>query len=1519
MEKTRKRATVKSKKAMKGLTIPRYYTQAGADPFASTAWTMRTSRITNPDGSVVFEMKDAEIPAGWSQVAADIMVSKYFRKAGVPQYAADGSIIRDENGEPVLGPERSAKQVFNRLAGCWRWWGETHGYFATEADAQAFYDELVYMLIHQMAAPNSPQWFNTGINYAYGITGPAQGHFYTDPITGEVKESDDAYTHPQPHACFIQSINDDLVGEGGIMDLWVREARLFKYGSGTGTNFSNLRGEGEPLSGGGSSSGLMSFLRVGDRAAGAIKSGGTTRRAAKMVCLDVDHPDVEAFIGWKASEEKKVQALIDAGYSADFNGEAYATVSGQNANNSVRISNDFLDAVRADSDWNLIRRTDGSVHKTVRARDIWNQIAEAAWKSADPGVQYDTTINEWHTCPESGRINASNPCVTGDTLVATTSGLRRIEDLVGQTAEIVAGDGEAAQVTRIFPTGIKPVYQLRTKAGFGLRLTADHRVRTANRGDVPASELQPGDQLMLQGAGFGSRSLQADVAEVIGAAVGDGCMTGAQGHVFITVSKNERALAEQLANGLAAITAQDEDGRARRTRTVTETPTSLRVGTSAAPVRSLMSRYAVIDHGAASKQFTDAIYDLDRATQAAILGGLFTTDGTVADYGDKSQYISLDSTSIELLEQVQLMLLSFGIKAKLYRDRMPAGERDVKGAVYQRSAIHSLRISRSGRFQFEREIGFMSSSDKAARLASLNARVSTYSEPMTDTMASLTLIGDEPVYDLTEPRTNHFVANGLVVHNCSEYMFLDNTACNLASLNMMKFVDEETGAVDIEGYLHAVRVWTIVLEISVLMAQFPSKEIARLSYDFRTLGLGYANIGTALMLRGLAYDSDEARAFTSAMTAIMTGESYATSAEMARLLGPFREYEKNAPHMLRVIRNHRRAAYNAPAAEYEGLTVAPMGLDADLAPGELVAAAKDAWDRALELGEQYGYRNAQTTLLAPTGTIGLLMDCDTTGVEPDFALVKFKKLAGGGYFKIANQSIEPALRNLGYSETERKAILDYVLGTLTLDGAPFVNRASLTAKGFTDADIDKVNATLPGVFELPFAFNVWTLGEEALARVGISKEESSAPGFDLLRRIGFTAAEIEAANEHICGTMTVEGAPYLKDEDLPVFDTANKCGKKGTRFIHYMGHVKMMAAAQSFLSGAISKTINMPNEATVEDILDAYEQSWHQSLKAMAIYRDGSKLSQPLSTKSGSGAAAAVSEEAIQQRIDDAVAAAVADALAKAEEEKQAAVAAAVAAAIGHPEPYRRRLPARRTGFTQESRVAGHKVFLRTGEYEDGRLGEIFIDMHKEGAAFRSMINCFAIAVSKGLQYGVPLEEFVETFTFTRFEPQGMVSGHPNIKMATSIIDYTFRVLGLEYLGRTDLAQVPPDLDDADDEQYGTPEYSEPFRAVAAEAESEAATAEPVAAVAVPVAEATARTNGHTNGNGNGQNGHSHYGELEVSYERSTATLTLSGALDAQLSEMMGDAPFCDNCGHITVRNGSCYRCLNCGNSLGCS
>lgn len=1138
-----------------GLTVKRMFTDGVIPPFETVDYELRSSRITNPDGSAVFEMHDAEIPTTWSQLATDIMVSKYFRKAGVPLVDKDGKPVLDKDGNALFGPERSVKQVIGRLTRCWRHWGEKYNYFATAEDAQAFEDELSYMLVHQMAAPNSPQWFNTGLYHSYGTRGPAQGHHYVDPETNVVVASTDAYTRPQPHACFIQAIDDDLVNEGGIMDLWVREARLFKYGSGTGTNFSSLRGEGEPLSGGGVSSGLMSFLRIGDRAAAAIKSGGTTRRAAKMVCLDLDHPDVEKFISWKAEEEKKVAALVAAGYSADFNGEAYATVSGQNSNNSVRIPNRFLHRVETGGTWDLKWRTDGRVCKTMDARGLWDQICNAAWSCADPGVQFDDTINEWHTCPVGGKIRASNPC--------------------------------------------------------------------------------------------------------------------------------------------------------------------------------------------------------------------------------------------------------------------------------------------------------------------------------------------------------------------SEYMFLDDTACNLASINLLSFYDVDTKTIDVVRYRHACRLWTVVLEISVLMAQYPSPEIARRSWDYRTLGLGFANLGTVLMRLGLPYDDDRSRAICGAVTAIMCGEAYRTSAEMAASLGPFPEFAPNREAMLRVMRNHRRAAYDAPANEYEGLTIRPVGISAAHCPEYLLHVAKSVWDEAVELGERHGYRNAQTTVIAPTGTIGLLMDCDTTGVEPDFALVKFKKLAGGGYFKIVNRSVGPALGALGYSASQVDDINRYVLGTNSLAASPHVNHDSLKARGFRPEDIAKVEAALPGVFELGFAFNAYVLGNECLTRLGITKDDLAKPGFNLLRHIGFTSAQIEEAHDVVCGTMTVEGAPHLLPEHLAVFDCANRCGSRGRRFIAYAGHIRMMAAAQPFVSGAISKTINLPNEASVEEISRAYMLSWKLGLKANALYRDGCKQSQPLSTKS--------------------------DVDAKAESPKSLPVAAdaplpIAAAPTVTPALKRRPLPKKRRGFTQEAKVAGHKVYLRTGEYADGQLGEIFIDMHKEGATFRSMMNCFAIAVSKGLQYGVPLEEFVDTFTFTRFEPQGRVD-HPNIKYATSVVDFIFRLLGLEYLGRTDLVQVPPALEE------GLTEVTEPTRGEAGagdNASREVQTAnkpartdrsdkKPLAQMSgVDAKSSVSGSNGYTkpNGKANGNHGAALFDSkgsvtaTSMGLDSSDVVLT---TLSEHLSSLMGDAPICDGCGHITVRNGSCYKCLNCGNSMGCS
>ncbi|MBI1185104.1 vitamin B12-dependent ribonucleotide reductase [bacterium] len=1103
-----------------GMQFSRYFTKEGKSPFELFEYEKRTSIIRNPSGDVVFEMNDVEVPKTWSQVATDILAQKYFRKTGVPQ--ADGS----------LGRENSIKQTAHRMAHCWMDWGQQYGYFASDDDANVFYDELAYMITGQYAAPNSPQWFNTGLFSSYGISGKPQGHYYVDPETEKTSKSTSAYERPQPHACFILSVEDDLVNEGGIMDLWVREARIFKYGSGVGTNFSNIRGASEPLSGGGASSGLMSFLKIGDRAAGAIKSGGTTRRAAKMVCLDLDHPEIEEFINWKVEEEKKVGALIAAGYSSDYEGEAYRTVAGQNSNNSIRIPNAFFEALNSGKEWELKARTDGSVIKKVSSEKLWNDIAFAAWACADPGVQYDTTINQWHTCPASGRINASNPC--------------------------------------------------------------------------------------------------------------------------------------------------------------------------------------------------------------------------------------------------------------------------------------------------------------------------------------------------------------------SEYMFLDNTACNLASLNLIKFFDQDKLEFDVAGLKHAIRLWTTVLEISVLMAQFPSKEVAELSYEFRTLGLGYANLGTVLMTSGIPYDSAKSRAICGAVTAILTGTSYATSAEMAQHLGAFKGYEINKEHMLRVIRNHRYAAYHASADTYEQLDIKPQGIKPEDCPDYLLTAACNSWDDALRLGEKYGYRNAQTTVIAPTGTIGLVMDCDTTGIEPDFALVKFKKLSGGGYFKIVNQSVPRALKTLGYSPNEVQAIVDYAKGTASLAGAPHINLDSLRSKGFNEAELDKIQSQLPSAFDVSFVFNVWTLGEKVLQRLGFNADEYNSPNFNLLRKLGFTKEQIAEANEYVCGTMTIEGAPHLKTEHYPVFDCANKCGQKGERYIAASGHIRMMASAQPFISGAISKTINLPNEATVDEIKESYQMSWELGLKANALYRDGSKLSQPLSNKSDKQddeKEANVIDEALgaqaERKLDELTPQEVLDAAIRIMNKSTDTKFKRQLSRIVE----RKKLPHKRRGFTQKARVGGQTMFIRTGEYNDGTLGEIFIDIHKEGASFRSLMNCFAIAVSIGMQYGVPLEEYVNKFTFTRFEPSGMVDGHDNIKSATSIIDFIFRLLGFEYLGREDLVQVKPhqiSFDDVEPENAnGTMIVEEPNQDYL---------------IQEKVSPAAVSSSGET--------------QLEMSSFSS---------IDNSLSEMMGDAPACDVCGHITIRNGTCYKCLNCGNSLGCS
>ncbi len=1225
----------------KKMRIKRHYTKQGQNAYAGMEFHTVCSDIRDPDGKLIKSAGEFIAPSHWSQLACDILAQKYFRKAGI---AACLKPVRekdvpkwlwrheaDENALKKLSPkdryigETDARNVFDRLAGCWTYWGWKGGYFDREQDARAYYDEMRFMLAAQIAAPNSPQWFNTGLFWAYGIKGRGQGHYYVDYKTARLKKSDNAYEHPQPHACFIQAVGDDLVGDGGIMDLWAREARLFKYGSGTGSNFSTIRGAGEPLSGGGSSSGLISFLKVGDVSAGAIKSGGTTRRAAKMVIVDIDHPDIEEFIGWKSSEEMKVAALVAGSKSlekhlnlilnacvncsgdaeecfdpkqnmalkreirsarragipdgaiervlglarqgvdkievpvmdADWDSEAYRTVSGQNANNSVRISDDFLRAVENDESWDLIRRTDGSVAKSVRARDLWQKIAQASWSSADPGIQFHDTINDWHTCPNSGEIRGSNPC--------------------------------------------------------------------------------------------------------------------------------------------------------------------------------------------------------------------------------------------------------------------------------------------------------------------------------------------------------------------SEYMFLDDTACNLASINLIKFKSEGV-EFDMDSFEHACRLWTLTLEISVLMAQFPSKEIAKKSYEFRTLGLGYANIGGLLMSSGIAYDSDEGRAAAGAIAALMTGIAYETSAKMAGYLGPFSQYEKNSKEMLRVIKNHRRAAYgndDRVRTDFDGLNVNPPVLDVKSCPFHgLAERAAKAWKRAELKGKKHGFRNAQVSVIAPTGTIGLIMDCDTTGIEPDFALVKFKKLAGGGHFKIINRSVPAALKALGYTKKQIKDIENYALGNGTLAGAPAISFTALETLGFDENKLAEITDALKDAFDIRYVFSRWSLGDEFCKReLGLSDKQLEEYGNNLLPALGFSESDIEKANIYCSGAMTLEGAPHLKPEHLAVFDCAMPCGQIGTRSLSVDAHILMMAAVQPFISGAISKTVNMPASATIDECAGVYKSAWGLGLKAIALYRDGSKLSQPLNT--------AIFDEAAMDALDETKEEAAA---------RQAGVGAEkivekiIERVIEKPIE-RRRLPDRRTGYIQKATVGGHKVYLHTGEFEDGSLGEIFIDMHKEGAAFRSVMNNFAIAISIGLQYGVPLEEFVDAFVFTRFEPSGPVKGNETIKFANSILDYIFRELGISYLGWDDLAHVDPSSISPDALGKG---------------DAESALIEQNIEQKVPYSKGFLRGGDADNIvsiHRKAANKEKSDAEIEAEMKEasqnqpniSTASSTIAEITEekvvsqaARYKGYTGDA--CPTCGHFTlVRNGTCQKCDTCGSTTGCS
>ncbi|MDO8512439.1 MAG: hypothetical protein Q7S57_04145 [bacterium] len=1230
-----------------GVKIHRRFTKLGENPFNTVQWDKRTSRIRDESGRSIFEKEDAEVPTGWSQVATDIMVSKYFRRAGVPQVDEQGKPIIGADGKQVLGSESSAKQVIKRLTNCWRFWGEKYGFFATPEDAKAFEEELQYTLIHQMTAPNSPQWFNTGLALSYGIKGPGQGHFYVDPDDGVLKESDDAYSRPQTSACFIQSVKDSLLEEGGIMDLVMREARVFKYGSGTGTNFSTIREEGAKLSGGGNSSGLMSWLRIFDRAAGAIKSGGTTRRAAKMVILNVDHPDIEQFVWWKANEEKKVAALVAAGYPSDYNGEAYQTVSGQNSNNTVRVSNDFLEAVEKDGEWSLISRIPGrGIVKTLKARKLWQDISQAAWQSADPGLQYDTTIQEWHTCPVSGRINATNPCcITGDTLIAVADGKNAvpIKDLAGKETPVYTWDLAKKQVMvgKMHNIGIKrekaEIFRVMLDDGSSFRATDDHLIMLKDGAYRQVKDLQTGDSLMP----------------------------------FHSTSNNDPD--SQITQHFVSVQAEGRED----------------------------------------------VYD-----------------GTVDGHHN------------------------FGI----ITSRVPFSQ-----------------------------------------------------------------------------KADNF--SGIFIHN-SEYVFLDDTACNLASINLAKFVNEETRQFDVDSYLHAIRLWTMVLEISVLMSQFPSDSIASNTYRFRTLGLGYANMGTLLMLWGIPYNSAKARAIAGALTATLTGEAYATSAMMAEIFGPFAEFQKNREPMLRVMRNHRRAAYAEAEENYENLTVKPVAIDPNICPQDLLTAARSSWDKAVELGEKYGYRNAQVSVLAPTGTIGLLMDCDTTGIEPDFALVKFKKLAGGGYFKIVNQSVPGALRSLGYTTEQVQEIVRYVTGTLSFTRAPHINHEALLEKGFSDEDIQRLEKLLPSVFTLDMAFSTGALGESLLEKLDLTEKAKDNPMLDVLHELGFSEEQVRVANEEICGRMTIEGAPHLKPEHYEVFDCANKCGPKGTRYIAADGHIHMLASVQPFVSGSISKTVNMPNEATVEDIENAYMIGWKLGLKCNALYRDGSKLSQPLSTKSKEKEKKDEKGEPCERIIEKIVEKVV-------------------------ERPHRVKLPNERQAITRKVNLAGQEFYVTVGMYPDGKPGEVFITMSQEGTFASGMADAFAKILSIALQYGVPLPNVIRQLRHMRFAPDGF-TGASDIPTASSVVDFLAQWLNKTFPDGNwkQTGQLP--LPEAREVEAGNPKSQTP----------------------------------------NPKN--------EITEMKFPETQPTKKETNVASFGFTGDK--CSNCASMRmVQNGTCKKCMDCGETTGCS
>lgn len=1332
-----------------GVIVERRLTREGVHPFDEVEWEIRDAVIGDP-ASPAFEQRGVEFPKSWSQNATNIVAQKYFR----------GQLGSDKR-------ENSVKQMIGRVAGTIAAWGREGGYFASEADADAFEAELTAILLHQEAAFNSPVWFNVGFE-----------------------------EKPQCSACFILSVEDTMES---ILDWNTKEGKIFRGGSGSGINLSNIRGSMEHLAKGGTASGPVSFMRGADSWAGTIKSGGKTRRAAKMVVLDVDHPDIEHFVWCKADEEKKAAALRDAGFDMSIDGEGFTSIQYQNANNSVRVSDEFMEAVKDDSGWELIARTTGKPVKSMPARDLMNQIADAAWQCADPGIQYDTTINRWHTCPNSGRINASNPCFPGDVRVHTTKGLVPIADLYersrsGERIDVythrqTAGEngseprekGEGVVATTplaVMRNGVKPIVNLRFSNGSTLRCTENHRLWTLNRGYVAAGELESADRVMLNDSRTAATEASAQLpvkvkaraksfsrggsvketelperwspglAEMTGHLIGDGSLTEHQ--VNWTYGGDD--LADGMSDRHQELLENLFGGASRQT--MENGTEQLRVESSA--VRELFRGLGVTSKRAHEKRIPDAIFAAPTEIQATFLAGLFGADGCVSRVesgGKANRYVGLGSRSESLLKDTQKLLSGFGIRGRIYKvsdSEQPSftyTRKDGTTVEYLSKVGYDLRITGTDLARFAEEIGF-STPRKNAALATLLDGTSRYRTKRHTSLLSREADGQEMVYNLTEPLHHSYIVDGFVVANCSEYMHVDDSACNLASINLMKFRRED-GSFDTDGFNAVVDTVFLAQEIIVSPSSYPTEEIGKNARAFRQLGLGYANLGALLMSDGMPYDSDEGRNVAAAITALMTGRAYRRSAEIAAAMGPYDAYGINREPHNHVMRMHRDAAWE---------------IDGEGIKGNLLDAAREEWEVAVATGEEHGYRNAQATVLAPTGTISFLMDCDTTGIEPDFSLVKFKELVGGGNMTIVNRSVPLALKTLGYSQAESDQIIAWI-------------------------------------------------------------------------------------NEN----NTIVGAPALRDEHLPVFDVA-----VGERAISHTGHIDMMAATQPFLSGAISKTVNMPNTATVEDIADAYMRGWEGGLKALAIYRDGSKTAQALRT----------------------------DAQDRKDEGEQAAEAPAETG------PQRHRMPKTRESITHKFSVGGHEGYITAGKYPDGSVGEIFLtDIGKEGSTMRGMMNAFATAISLGLQYGVPLEVFVNKFSYMRFDPEGM-TGNPEIPFAKSMPDYIMRWLASQFVE--------------------DPDFLEEQGILTAEVRSRRKAAD----VGVDLA------NGSGSGPGNGNGGHEPVADGGGSSVPAGAALTDDvPVIPARLKVTGGAAelgPACDQCGGMMQRTGSCYTCSSCGNNTGC-